>query len=194
MTEFDVYRARHQFARRIFYDNLFDRYTDAQLRTPPHPSMNTLVWLMWHIARVEDTGVTRFVTREPQVLHSGAWNDKLKLSVAHNGFGATHDEMLAISQDVDMAALRAYWQAVIDYTLGALDRLTPERLTEVLSPEEVQQVITDEGVGHAQTQQEAMGIYSGWTRREALYHFSLTHYYWHGGEVRTIEGMMREPR
>ena len=38
---------------------------------------------------------------------------------------------------------------------------------------------------------DTIPIYSGWTRLEALYHFSTTHYYWHGGEIRTLEGILR---
>lgn len=192
MTEFAVFKARHQFARRIFYDALPSRYSETQLRTSPHPTMNSLAWIMWHVARVEDAGVTRFVTGEPQVLQTGHWGDRLNVTVLDNGFGATPDEMRATSQQIDLGALYAYWQAVIDYTLSALDRLTPERLAEVLAPEEVRSVLVIEGVGHPRTQEEAIPIYTGWTRREALYHFSVTHYYWHGGEVRTIEPLLKQ--
>ncbi len=191
MRALDVFRARHEFAREIFYDDLFDDHTEEQLRTPQHPTMNSLIWLVWHIARVEDTGVTRFVTREEQVLASGNWNEKLGLDVQHNGFGALREEMVEISNTVDMDGVRAYWQAVIDYTMDALPRLAPEALDEVLSPEEVREVIAVEGVGHPRAIEAGIEVYTGWTRLEALYHFSTTHYYWHGGEVRTIEGLMR---
>lgn len=191
MRALDVFQARHQFAQRIFYDSLYERYSEAQLRTPPHPSMNSLIWIMWHVARVEDAGVTRFVAREDQLLHRDDWTTRLDVETQDNGFGATREQMLTLSQKINIAELRAYWQSVIEYTMSVLDRLTTEALDERLSTAEVRQVLVDEGVGHPNTAEEAIGIYSGWTRLEALYHFSVTHYYWHGGEVRTVEAMMK---
>jgi len=192
MRAIDVFKARHQFAREIFYDDLWERYDEATLRTPAHPTTNTLLWLFWHIARVEDAGVTRFVTREEQVLHRDNWNAKLGTDVTHFGFGCTREKMLAVSAQLDVGAVRDYWHAVIEYVFAAVDRVPPETLDEVLSDEAVRVVLADEGVApSAQVVAETVPIYSGWTRLEALYHFSTTHYYWHGGEVRTLEGILR---
>ncbi|MEO0561983.1 MAG: DinB family protein [Chloroflexota bacterium] len=191
MLHNQVFKARHTFAREIFYDNLFGRWTDAQLRTPVHPSGNSLIWIIWHIARVEDSGVSRFVLGEEQLLHTGNWNAKLGLESERFGFGDSTDEMLMISQHVDIPALRDYWAAVIERTWHTVDTVTEVRLAEVLSEAEVRQVVIDEGVAPPNVQVEVIPIYTGWTRLEALYHFSMTHYYWHGGEVRTIEGVLR---
>ena len=152
--------------------------------------MNSLAWVLWHVARVEDSGVMRFVTDDEQILHAGQWNARMQIDATHFGFGASRQEMLAISDAIDLAALREYGRTVREYTLNALDQLTPERLDEVLSEEEVRHVLFVEGMA-LPAMTEAVPIYTGWTRLEALYHFSVTHYYWHGGEVRTIEGVIR---
>jgi len=34
----------------------FSQLTDAQMRLRPHPNMNSIAWLLWHIARSEDMG------------------------------------------------------------------------------------------------------------------------------------------
>lgn len=190
MQAIEVFRARHQFAREIFYDDLWGRYTDTQMRTPPHASMNSLVWVLWHVARVEDSGVNRFVTRTQQVLHRGNWNEQLGITTEHFGFGSTREEMLQISETIDIAALRAYWQAVVDDTMNAVGTLNVTQLDDVLSEDEVREVLFVEGVA-LPDMTEAVPIYTGWTRLEALFHFSVTHYYWHGGEVRTLEGVLR---
>lgn len=189
MRAIDVFKARHKFAREIFYDDLYGRYTEQQLRTPAHPNMNSLLWILWHVARVEDAGVTRFVTGDEQVLKSGNWNVKLGLDIEHFGFGSVNTEMLEISQKLNISAVREYANAVKDYTMQAVDKLTPERLDEVLSVDEVRRVLFVENVALPDLN-ELLFIYPGWTRLEALYHFSMTHYYWHGGEVRTIESIL----
>ena len=43
-------------------DRLFDRLSEEQLRCRPHPVLNSVAWVVWHIARAEDVGVNRFVT------------------------------------------------------------------------------------------------------------------------------------
>jgi len=191
MRALDVFKARHSFAYDIFFSELFDRYTEEQLRTRPHPSMNSLLWVLWHVARVEDVGVTRFVMREEQVLNTGDWNKKLNLTNLDFGFGASHDEATQITEKLDVDGVREYARAVHDYTYDLLTRVTPEQLDETLSRDEVQQVMGDEKAGLPVVLNEVLEIYSGWTRLEALFHFSVTHYYWHGGEVRTIEGMLK---
>lgn len=187
-----VFKARHQFATSIFYDALWEDYDEAQWRTPAHPSMNTLAWIMWHVARVEDAGVSRFVAQQPQLLDDGAWNERLGLDVGlrHFGYQMTHEEMLALSASINLEALRLYQAAVAQHTFDLLETFTPELLDETLSQADVNHVLFQEGAAQAQST-DLLGIYSGWTRLEALYHFSTTHYYWHGGEVRTIEGLLR---
>ena len=186
----DVFKARHEFAREIFYNQLRENWSDEQLRKSAHSSMNSLAWVMWHVARVEDAGVMRFVARQPQIFQVDGWKDKLKVEVDHFGFGMTYKEMRKLSEAIDLDALQSYWDAVIKQTYAVVDALTEAQMDEVLSDEEVEQVMVFEGVGA-----EVVGTnvpYAGWTRLEALFHFSVTHYYWHGGEVRTIEGLFLE--
>ncbi|MEO1056465.1 MAG: DinB family protein [Actinomycetota bacterium] len=61
MHEPDLSAARHRFAREIFYDELWNDWTEAQLRTPPHHTMNSLAWILWHVARIEDVGEVRTI-------------------------------------------------------------------------------------------------------------------------------------
>ena len=51
--------------------------SDEQMRTPPCPGVNTLTWLVWHMARVEDIGLNRFVTDGEQVFDGGGWGRRL---------------------------------------------------------------------------------------------------------------------
>ncbi|MEL6406660.1 MAG: DinB family protein [Chloroflexota bacterium] len=189
MSFFDVFKKRHQFARDIFYDYLFDEYTEAQLRAIPHESMNTLVWNMWHVARVEDSGVTRFVTGEEQVLKSGNWNAKMNIDIMSFGYGMSRDDMTRLSETINLEGLRGYWNAVIGFTFTALDSLTEDRLEEVITVAERDRILIDEEVGYEHVKED--NPYAGMTRRDALYHFSVLHYYWHGGEVRTIQAWLR---
>lgn len=189
MRQLDTFKTRHLFAYDIFYAQLFDRYSDRQLREPAHPSANALIWIIWHVARVEDAGVTRFVTDEEQILTAEGWQERLNIDVSHYGYGAPRSEMLDMSESINIAAVQGYFEAVRRYTLAALEKMNQERLNEVISRQEVESVLFQEHVA-LPSMTSVVDIYTDWTRMEALYHFSLLHYYWHGGEVRTLESLM----
>lgn len=191
MDVIDVFRERHRFAQEIFYDHLWHTYSEQQLREPPHPKLNSLAWFIWHIARVEDAGVSRFFARVPQVLDTGDWNTKLGVSRRDFGWGMSHQEMLDISRTINLLALRDYHQAVIEHVFNLLNRVDPNVYDEVLTTTEVTNVLLAEEVAAASNGEYLIPIYSGWTRIEALYHFSVTHYYWHGGDVRTLETLLQ---
>lgn len=185
-----VFKARHEFAREVFYNYLYEDWTPEQLRKAPYEGMNSLAWVMWHVARVEDVGVTRFVMPQQQVFHAGGWQEKLNIDIEHFGYGMDYADARKLSEGINLDALKGYWNAVIEKTYEVVDALTDEQMDETLSEEDVKQVVIDES-----TTPENIGMehvpYVGWTRLESLHHFSMTHYYWHGGEVRTIESLLR---
>ena len=67
---------RYGDLHRGLVDDLLSRLSEAQVRGRPHPGVNTVAWLLWHTARVEDVGVNRFLADRPQVFDE-KWLDRL---------------------------------------------------------------------------------------------------------------------
>jgi hypothetical protein len=108
-------------------ESLLDGLDEAHWRRSPAPGINPIAWLLWHMARGEDVGVNRLVTDGRQVLDDGGWLPRLGVARRDIGTGMTAEAVAAFSAWVDLAALRAYWDAVGTRTLtvvGALDRAT----------------------------------------------------------------------
>ena len=78
--------------------------------------MNSIAWLVWHLTRVQDAAVSRFVGDRPQVLDEGRWNQAMRLDRRDVGSGMTGEEVDALSAAVDMTALRGYHRAVAERT------------------------------------------------------------------------------
>jgi hypothetical protein len=76
MDAIDFFLIRYNELHARLTDDLLSGLTDAQVRGRPHPGVNTLVWLLWHAARVEDVGVNRFVADARQVFDD-RWLDRL---------------------------------------------------------------------------------------------------------------------
>ncbi len=85
--------------------------TDAQLRErlPGHTS---LAWYVWHLARAEDVAVNAVLRSIPEVLDAEGWGSRLGADRREIGTGMSDEEVEAFSASVDLAALRAYRDAV----------------------------------------------------------------------------------
>jgi DinB superfamily len=83
-----VFRDLHQGSpsRAIAF---FDTLDETHWRSRPQPVVNSLAWLIWHMARVEDAGVNRLVANRPQVLDEGNWGERMQVPIRHHGTGMT---------------------------------------------------------------------------------------------------------
>jgi hypothetical protein len=122
----------------------FDTLDEAQWRTRPHPAVNSLAWLIWHMARVEDAGVNRLVTHRPQILDEGNWGKRMQVPLRHHGTGMTTQEVTDLSNRIDLPSLRAYHTAVRARTLEIIETVLPEQLEQVNELSYLRQVLFDE--------------------------------------------------
>ncbi|MBF6612792.1 MAG: DinB family protein [Chloroflexi bacterium] len=73
---------------------------------------NSIIWIIWHIARTEDVTMNLFVAGRPQVLSTGDWAVQMCLSQHDIGTGMADDEVEDLSRRVSIDAVRAYRSAV----------------------------------------------------------------------------------
>lgn len=166
-------------------DRLFDQMSDAQLRYRPQPVLNSVAWIIWHMARAEDSGVNRFVVDRPQVFDEGNWGECMQIPIRHHGGGMADAEVTALSQRIDLPALRAYYQAVRARTVEVVSTLTPDYLAEIPDTANRLRQIFAEGIVPPTRSRERLP-YPGWSRGELLIHLAMTHNYGHLYEVCTV--------
>ncbi|HYE93608.1 MAG TPA: DinB family protein [Terriglobales bacterium] len=117
-------------------DGLFADLTDAQARARPH-GVNSVAWLVWHMTRVEDAVMSRFLADRPQVLDEGAWNARMALTRRDVGAGMTSEEVDALSGAVDLGALRSYQRAVAERTRALVSELPVTAWDAIVAPADV---------------------------------------------------------
>lgn len=102
------------------------------LTTPPVPGANTVGWLTWHLARVQDDHIAEAFDTD-QIWSEGPWADRFGLAPdpANTGYGHSHDEMLAVRPDGPDAVI-AYFTAVDQRTRSMLAGLEPSQLERVV--------------------------------------------------------------
>jgi DinB superfamily len=181
----DVYDGRPSRFDRVLAD-----LSEAQLRVRPAAGVNSLVWLLWHMARTEDVAVNLIVAARAQVF-DGAWARRMNVERADMGTGMTDAEVAALSTAADVAGVQAYRSAVGRRTREGAGALAPAGWDEVLGLEDTTRAaavgafgpndLWIPGVGHPPWQ--------GHTRGDQLGGTAIRHNAGHIGEAVTVRGL-----
>jgi hypothetical protein len=103
--------AGHLYGQPTIIDRVFGVPNDAQMRARPAAGLNSLLWLLWHMARVEDVAVNLVITDGEQVLDD-AWCRHMNVTRRDMGSGMTDDEVGELTALADIAAVRSYRSSV----------------------------------------------------------------------------------
>jgi hypothetical protein len=114
-----------------YSDRVFAGLTDEQMRARPGGGMNSLVWLLWHMARTEDASVNLVVSDGRQVLDDG-WSRRMNVPGRTIGTGMAESDMADLSRRADLEAVRAYRDAVAQQTREVVRALPPEAWEEMV--------------------------------------------------------------
>lgn len=107
-------------------------------------SKNSIVWHLWHLARIEDITMNILASDREQVLVSGQFTGKLQTRFIHSGNGMSEQDIAELSSSIDIGALIEYRKAVTARTRSVISAVHPEQLNVRLSPERFRR-ITEEG-------------------------------------------------
>jgi hypothetical protein len=184
---------RHEPLHALMTDRVVADLTDSQFRARPH-GVNSIAWLLWHVARGEDIGVNRYAYDREQVLDEGDWVKRVGAGRRDLGTAMTSDEVTEFSATVDVGAIRAYWQAVGARTRETVRRDGTASWTEVVDPARVRHAIREAGdYGPRVVADRTEAFYAGMTRGWAFAHLAMTHSYGHLGEAGVTRGLLGFP-
>ena len=164
-------------------ERTFGGVSDEQMRLRPREDLNSLAWLLWHIARGEDVFVNTVLTGRAQVCDA-AWMQRLAITRRDFGIGMTGAEVTDLTQQVQIGALREYRDAVGRRTREIVARFTAQDWEGVVAVEAVQRA-ADEGAFGARTAQ-IVKAFPGRPRATMLSGIALLHAAGHMGEASTV--------
>ena len=104
----------------------------ATLARAPQPGANTIGWLIWHLARVEDSHVAELLEAD-QLWAGGDWAGRFGLDPdpSNTGYGHSPEEVAAVRPD-GPDALLGYLDAAHERTTGFLEDLGPDDLERIV--------------------------------------------------------------
>jgi len=164
-------------------ERTFTGLTDEQMRMRPREDLNSLAWLMWHIARAEDILINTVLAGRPQVCDD-AWYKRLGSTRRDFGIGMTSAEVTELTRQIDVGALREYRDAVGRRTRELVRNFTPQDWEGAVTVEAVERAAKDGAFG-ARTDQITKA-FPGRPRVTMLSGIALFHSAGHLGEATTV--------
>ncbi len=134
MSDIDAAREvlRDSFTRLIEHsDDLTDGLTDEIAYYQPTPQANTITWLIWHTARMQDAQVCELAGIE-QVWFRDGWVDRFALDLPRDahGYGHTPEEVAKVRVSADLLA--GYYHAVHKESLEYVASVSADELARVI--------------------------------------------------------------
>jgi uncharacterized damage-inducible protein DinB len=157
--------------------------TDEQMRVRPREDLNSIAWLVFHIARAEDIFLNAILAGRPQVFEDG-WAKKLDVTRRDFGIGMTSAEVTDLTRQVDVGALREYRDAVGTRTRDIVSGFTPQDWEGETTTEAVQNAANQGAFGGRA--EMLVKVFSGRPRAALLSGIALFHASGHLGEATTV--------
>jgi hypothetical protein len=125
---------RDAFTRLIEHvDELTDGLTDEQASYRPSPNANSIAWLIWHSARVQDVQLAPIAGIE-QVWTADGWVDRFGLDLPRDDTGYGHSPEDVAKVQVSAELLAGYYHAVHKVTLEFVADVTADDLAQIVDP------------------------------------------------------------
>jgi hypothetical protein len=153
------------------------------MRVRPREDLNSLAWLLWHIARAEDVIVNSVLSERPQVFDA-TWMKRLGITRRDFGTGMTSPEVTELTQQIDIGALREYRDAVGLRTREVVSGFKPQDWEGQVTAGAVERVAA-EGAFGARTE-TFVKMFPGRPRTMMLSGIALFHPSGHMGEAGTV--------
>lgn len=145
-----------------FQDEVLDGLDETQMRCLLKGLPHSVVWALWHITRIEDATMNLLLADTRQVLHTGNWLDKLETPYQGVGNELSRDEIVHVSETVNIPALLAYRQMVGKRTVAIFKELDPVILRARPTPERLNRLCVEGAVSD-----QAIWLVRYWGRHPA---------------------------
>lgn len=143
-----------------YEDDILDDLPEEKWRRIPQNSEHSIVWNIWHLARIEDATMNLLVAGQPQLFNEENWQQRLNAPLINSGNEIPQADIVKLSESVDLGALREYRTAVGQRTQEIVSKLTFANFKQKVDSERLQRIMT-EGV----LVPDAQGILDYWSRR-----------------------------
>ncbi len=96
-------------------DNLLRDLSKEEYALMPTNKDETIAWVLWHIARIEDLTVNMLIADKKQIFNE-EWKKRLNVSISDTGNAMSDDEIMELSRNINIDELLRYRREVAKRT------------------------------------------------------------------------------
>lgn len=161
-------------------ERVLNGLTDDQMRVRPREDLNSIAWIVWHIARAEDIILNPVLTGRDQIFDE-AWMKRLGVGRRDFGMGMKSPDVTELSKQINLDALREYRDAVGKRTRELIGGFQPQDWEG-----QVQQSAMERAAAEGAVPPPMVPAFSGRPRAAVISGIALFHPAGHFGEATTI--------
>lgn len=129
-----------------FDDEVWQGLDDAAARCIPPGGEHSIAWMFWHVTRIEDITMNLLVAGEPQRFYHDGWVERLNAPFCDTGNEMDPAAIAALSDALDLAALREYRLAVGRRTEEIIRGCAPGDFQREVDPARLRRVLEEGAV------------------------------------------------
>ena len=107
--------------------------TPEERRFQPTPESNHIDFIVWHMARVEDTLFNRAILRRADLWEREGWGERLGIEEEGNGYRFSAEQAIGLP-DFPIDGLMDYYRSVRGEIVEYIDSLTEDDLDALPNP------------------------------------------------------------
>ena len=143
-----------------FEDELLYDMDEDELRRIPADGEHSIVWILLHLARIEDITMNLLVAGTAQLFSRDDWAEKMNISVLHSANKMDDQEMAELNAKIIIPCLRAYRTTVARRTRQIVQKLEAQDFKWKVDQVRIESVLRAGAVTP-----EAMDIVYYWSKK-----------------------------
>ena len=129
-----------------FEDELWEGVTEHILRNATNSKGRTILYGLWHSARIEDITMSLLVAGKPQLFEKENWRKRINSPISHTGNSLNTKEIQSFSQKIKIEPLKQYRMAVGQRSREIISHLQKGELKRKIHQTNLQRIINEQAV------------------------------------------------
>lgn len=143
-------------------DNLLENLTQNQYSIMPTNKDETIAWVLWHIARIEDLTINILVARKDQIFNED-WKKKLNVSITDTANALSDNEIIDLSKNINIDKLISYRNEVARNTRKVVSDLSSEDMKRCIVRDDLDKILE---LGGVTKQQDSIWLLDFWSKKD----------------------------
>lgn len=143
-------------------DTLIRDIKENEYAIMPKPKDETIAWVIWHIARIEDLTMNMLVAGRNQLFNE-EWKSRMNVSITDTGNALTDDEIMYLSHSINIKELLRYWNAVSKSTKEIIHMLHDDDMKQKVSEVDLKRILD---IGGVTEQKDSIWLLDFWGKKD----------------------------